>query len=338
VEIEGQTWTTVNPFDGSFAAASAVKQWVDFDTDEFPAEEIESGQRLVFPLSPAPTKVKFGTIEISATAPFSDQTVSFNSVLNAGTSYTLVVDVKRCVWARSNIYWDGNKLTFVPAGMDTSKEGYQGVHFKFGSLIGISPALTSGAGNNGQNFSTGTILYKPTAIATGSYSSYADIPYWSNLFANGIDNTKTGQFVGDICRYINSNYRLPEAGEFGTTDASWSNSEGWISDNGFSNIDFGASYADGTADFLSSANGAVRKMASIVSQTMGITLPASGYRNGSTNEVSLSGVGSSGYYWTSTINGSAYGYSMYFSYSSYNLFCYWPGSRTNCFAVRCVQN
>jgi hypothetical protein len=163
VEIEGSTWTTVNAFDGSFGTASTVKQWIEFDEDELPAEEIESGQRLVFPVTTAPAKVKFGTIEISATAPFSDQTVKFNSTLDAGTSYTLVVDVKRCIWARSNIYWQEvtddqdpkypGYLTFVPAGNDLSKQGYQGVLFKWGSLVGVSPV--------GNNYDNNTTLYVP---------------------------------------------------------------------------------------------------------------------------------------------------------------------------------
>jgi hypothetical protein len=176
VEIEGSTWTTVNPFDGSFGTASAVKQWIEFDEDVLPAEEIESGQRLVFPVTTAPAKVKFGTIEVSATTPFSDQTVKFNSTLDAGRSYTLVVDVKRCVWSRSNIYWQEvtddqdpkypGYLTFVPAGVDLTKQGYQGVSFRWGSLVGISPATTTGAGNDGRDFSGSTDIYVPIVDAT----------------------------------------------------------------------------------------------------------------------------------------------------------------------------
>jgi hypothetical protein len=149
VEIVGGNWTTFDPFDGSFGTVGSMPQAIDFVTEDvLPAAEIESGQRLVFPVGTAPTKVKFGTIAISGLAGFSNQTVSFQSTLDGGTSYNLIVGVRRCVWARSNIYWDATlnngegALTFVPAGNDLTKQGYQGVFFKWGSLVGVSPAQT----------------------------------------------------------------------------------------------------------------------------------------------------------------------------------------------------
>jgi hypothetical protein len=277
VEIEGQTWTTVNPFDGSFATASAAKQWVDFDTDELPAEEIESGQRLVFPLSPAPTKVKFGTIEISATVPFSDQTVSFNSILNVGTSYTLVVDVKRCVWARSNIYWNGSEMTFVPAGTDTSKEGYQGLYFKHGSLVGTTPS---------ENYWTSSSrAYVAGNSGYSTYSTWESIPWISSGDVSGYN---VGNHTGDICQYINSVYRLPKQGEF--------NVNAWSRQNYFQS--FSGTSADGTYDFISNGRGYIKL------PMMGICLPTSGVRwniGGNPAVYMAAFAGKNGYYWTNAM-------------------------------------
>jgi hypothetical protein len=179
VEIEGGNWTTFEPFDGSFGTMGSVNQGVTF-TGSFPTAQLESGQRLVFPVSPAPTKVKVGTVKVSAVATtFSNSTVEFNSALNGGTSYVLEVDVKKCVWSRSNVYWQEvtddqdpkypGYLTFVPAGNDLTKQGYQGVVFKFGSLVGVSPAQTNGS----DVFSGSPVpIYVPIVAATLANSTW----------------------------------------------------------------------------------------------------------------------------------------------------------------------
>jgi hypothetical protein len=61
--------------------------------------------------------------------------------LKSGYSYKLRVRLRIPIWAKSNIYWDdtAKKLTFIPADGNTNYQGYQGVHFKYGSLVGISP-------------------------------------------------------------------------------------------------------------------------------------------------------------------------------------------------------
>jgi hypothetical protein len=113
--------------------------------------------------------VKVGTVKVSAVATtFSNSTVEFNSVLSGGTSYVLEVDVKKCVWARSNIYWDGTQLTFVPAGTDLTKQGYQGVFFKWGSLVGVSPAKTG----TSDVFSGSTPIYVPIVNSTLENSTW----------------------------------------------------------------------------------------------------------------------------------------------------------------------
>jgi hypothetical protein len=271
VEVEGGSQATLNPFDGSFSFGNPVTQEVEFNKSTLPNAQIESAYRVILPVLSAPARVKFATVKISAVvAAFANQTVSFRSTLDAGTSYILVVDLKKCVWARSNIYWDATlnngegALTFVPAGFDTSKEGYQGVFFKWGSLVGISPAQTGGS----NNFSTSTPVYIPTYNKTTyssstwvmdddhSYTSWpqtasgvaendaANIPYmdgncgydsnstFSSYLTDAARNTDAMYEArrGDICKYLNKtgvvsgNYRMPKSYEIKISDGNWNTS------------------------------------------------------------------------------------------------------------------
>lgn len=84
-----------------------------------------------------------------------DRYVTFNKELEAGGTYTLQINFKQgLTWAGSNIYWVEDDdpdtpdiegyLTFAAPGT-TDKQFYQGVFFRWGSLVGISPvASTSG--------------------------------------------------------------------------------------------------------------------------------------------------------------------------------------------------
>jgi hypothetical protein len=103
-----------------------------------------------------------------STIPAGEKTPTLITALSAGVSYTITVRLRTPIFARSNIYWDATtdptnpKLTFVPAAddpaqNDDTKAGYQGVFFKWGSLVGISPART-GSSNY---FSGSTPLYIP---------------------------------------------------------------------------------------------------------------------------------------------------------------------------------
>jgi hypothetical protein len=88
----------------------------------------------------------------------------FNQKLLPGRSYTLTVKFDELEWAKSNIYWDDSaqKLTFVPASGSTAYQGYQGVFFRWGSLVGISPAQKSGSNDTEKDAFDGTVpLYIP---------------------------------------------------------------------------------------------------------------------------------------------------------------------------------
>lgn len=194
---------------------------------------------------------------------------SFAMTMEPGKEYNLTVDFKLVEFAGSNIYWASTKaatatargegrLTFDLAGNNTNNR-YQGVFFKWGSLVGISGALAGGLATmeygTAGNATTGTPIYIPHASSpTGYYQTNArsqgwstwasptagvaaaatEIPYFDGSYAQSFG--RTSDFVsasdqntsavwagyrGDICQYINAAYRLPMSYEFGAYNNSW---------------------------------------------------------------------------------------------------------------------
>jgi uncharacterized protein (TIGR02145 family) len=250
-------------------------------------------------------------------------------------------------FAGSNIYWDGSKLTFASAGT-TSKQFYQGVFFKWGSLVGISPAA-QGSGTDGRSWSGAETIYRTTAYngpATGSgtkptwksavaastvYSTYAAIPYESDGFSSygesqdhlNYTSTKTSKwsaYKGDICRYLGeigaapSGYRMPRDEEFV--------SGGFTTGGTFSPDYIGT--ADGQKDFSSKAWGR---------NSAGLYFPASGCRYDSG---SLNYVADDGRYWSSSAYNTTKGLSLFFQTKG----VYPSDNRDRQFAhsVRCVKD
>jgi hypothetical protein len=135
-------------------------------------------------------------------------------------------------WAGSNIYWDGEKLTF--AAYDdpdiATKQYYQGVLFKYGSLTGISPRGNKAWGANDEVFVSDyneTAPYATTWRRTNR-SNYSGItsfdihpdtydPMSNNAAASVMFNNPTYWRLGygDICQYLGAigaappGYRLP---------------------------------------------------------------------------------------------------------------------------------
>ena len=161
-------------------------------------------------------------------------------------NYTLQVRFSTIDFAVSNIYWDDieEKLTFERAvadggisGNPDNKQFYQGVYFKFGSLVGISPREA--------NFDTGSYLgsdgtpiYVPDNInaktwkKTNTTTAYGVGATWNDILttSSNIDiprdpnnryvmesaqnqPNKLANWQGDICQYIDNRYRLPTAYE-----------------------------------------------------------------------------------------------------------------------------
>jgi hypothetical protein len=126
-------------------------------------------------------------------------TAKFTTALAKGFAYKLHVKLRVPMWAGSNIYWDDTtdplkpKLTFdayYVDGEDAPHRGYQGVMFKWGSLVGIGPV---------GNFSGSTPIFVPivknplntsTWKATTGSTIDVDIPgrskysTWTPIVAN----------------------------------------------------------------------------------------------------------------------------------------------------------
>jgi hypothetical protein len=177
----------------------------------------------------------------------------------AGHSYKLKLNFQRQIWAGSNIFWDGTKLTFLPETTPPSQQGYQGVYFMWGSLVGISPIGTF-------NDAT-TTLYMPIP-GTGGVDSWRMVTAtnqtsngWGGLTMADIPHVQTGTlyspnylddhtarnylysevhddfngnatFIGDICHFLSQrgyapsgNWRMPNAREFGREMTEYTTSE-----------------------------------------------------------------------------------------------------------------
>jgi hypothetical protein len=111
-----------------------------------------------------------------------------SKTLLPGHSYTLKLNFRRLVWAGSNIYWDGAKLTFLPENIPEAAQGYQGVYFLWGSLVGISP--------KGNFDNANTILYVHNGISTWSNTQRAASGHdWTGTTMADIPHIKTGEFL-----------------------------------------------------------------------------------------------------------------------------------------------
>jgi hypothetical protein len=161
-------------------------------TVPYPTQHTSNELRIIPTTGNATVKILASAISRSGLAalPIGVTTVTFTAPLSAGGNYTLRIKLRTPIWARSNIYWDATTnpskptLTFVPAGSDISKEGWQGVFFRWGSLVGIAPT-----GTHNTPFTSSIPIYVPydypaapkwkatTGAAVGADS---DIPGTSN--------------------------------------------------------------------------------------------------------------------------------------------------------------
>jgi hypothetical protein len=153
------------------------------------------------------------------------------ALINYGSTYTFAPadELGEDRFAGSNVYWDGKKLTFDPP-YEMRHAAAQGVYFRWGSLVGLSPLSRSVADYSFD------IAYKPTydgdkpADSKWSTATYDwdDIPYENNpeeLTTGSAINALSGDAkwadgIGDICQYlsatgaISGNYHMPTEKEF----------------------------------------------------------------------------------------------------------------------------
>jgi hypothetical protein len=216
-----------------------------------------------------------------------------------------------------------------------------GVFFKWGSLVGISPK--DHANDAIGSFNSSTPIYTPTSETTftkTTTANWSDIPliispgytYAGNYLMTVGNDWASG--TGDICNFIDSDYRLPTMDELGM-DA---HSVNWDSSNPTTTpIAGGWTLIDGDWSSPVSANDEGTSIVERGASLRGITFPASGmrYMNGErwSEEDYLEEIGP---YWSSSPSGShTYANLMEISHG----YIYYGGCIYAAAApVRCVKN
>jgi hypothetical protein len=162
---------------------------------------------------PSPTKVNISSIEVTVSGvakTYTNLYTTFTQGLAAEGSYTLAVDFTKYpsgMFAGSNIYWNEergtltfDKVAYVHDGETYSSQYYQGIYFKWMSLIGIAPGFSLYIPDTNTRTWNGT-----KTLGESDWARYYDIPYGGNDIAN---------YTGDICTFIDNAWRLPTAHEF----------------------------------------------------------------------------------------------------------------------------
>jgi hypothetical protein len=237
-------------------------------------------------------------------------TGTFSTALVAGNSYKLYVKLRVPKFAGSNIYYDGTTgLVFDPY-LTTTHEGYQGLMFRWGSLVGIAVRVNEGQADVVGSWNASTTIYVPngngwkstTATAEG-YTKWrntsqgsAEIPYVDASYGI-VDLTAPAQNTstrwnsrrGDICQYIGAKntalagYRMPILGEFGPDGNNSINKNGWTVTGLTSAI---TTVVDGTYDFVAN-NRRRAKNTTLNGAVGGVVFPVSGYRYHDSGEMKV---------------------------------------------------
>jgi hypothetical protein len=155
----------------------------------------------------------------SNTKVFNNIPIVLTKPLNTDRDYTIYINViykPEPIFAASNIYYSVEKqrLTF-DAELKGDNQLYQGVYFKYGSLVGISP-VGSPAGGGVSIFTpnyTDIHNHDYTLSSVATELSYTAIPVY---MGDRLDTVSYTNQLGDICQYISSigdgpagNWRTP---------------------------------------------------------------------------------------------------------------------------------
>jgi hypothetical protein len=296
---------------GSVAASSATGADVTAALENWTSEDGGkarlSGYKVFYP---SLTTITFATLDITIgeipLAQLTNQSVTFAQTLLANTNYRVVLDVRENRWAHSNIYWDdalnsgAGGLTFDKKRTNPSHADYQGVFFKWGSLVGISPV--------GDNTNAG--LFIPDNIASRTWDatknlSSTNTPWGSaglndvpSLIGPGVgtvldtenhlynlsDDETYATFTGDICKYLGGDdWRLPTRG----VDLVYFASTEFIS---------GLPFETGNNPNDVSGQGSIGSAAGLTYTAYGsVFFPASGYQHGNVGSDGLYYVGNRAY-------------------------------------------
>ncbi|MGL4781282.1 MAG: hypothetical protein ACRCXN_10675, partial [Bacteroidales bacterium] len=201
------------------------------------------------------------------------------TITNIQQDMVLKPYLRELIFADSNIYWDGKQLTFDydPDNSSPATVTKQGVFFKFGSLIGVGP--------------DGTVLSDPSMLIS-------EIPCLSVISSTNKGEEEyslalhhdPSKKVGDICKYLTDkgfvpkgDWRVPTAAEYRLLSRDRKEITPWerltkVQADGQTLINWGVLYLNKTL------------------------LSPSGYIY--PGNTVASGMGSWGYYWTSTASGT----------------------------------
>jgi hypothetical protein len=219
VVIAGGKKADLTVWTGGLAASSAVGADVTATMEAWASENNGkarlSGYKVFYPTL---TTITFATIDLEIDGdplPLTDKSVTFAQVLDENTSYRVVVDVRANRWAWSNIYWDdalndgAGALTFDKTLVDLSHQYYQGVLFKWGSLVGVSPV---GSKTDARIYIPDDISLKTwdgtKTLSSSTWGNFESIPrtdtgssptYDENYLYGHYDY---GSYRGDICSYL----------------------------------------------------------------------------------------------------------------------------------------
>jgi hypothetical protein len=162
---------------------------------------------------------------------------------------------------------------------ENGHQGYQGFLFLFGSLVGISPV---------GSFSSSTPIYKAGKSMPSTYPDWNSI-LWNN-YTGSVGDPDISTLTGDICSYINSDYRLPERLFEGISGA-WG-TKGWVRVDGYTDS-VTTSETDGTYDFIANDNWYAKNT------EMGVCFPPSGRIPPAiyAGICTIESVGTQGFYW-----------------------------------------
>ena len=347
--------TSGKPVKNTPATTFAFAGWTGSGTPSG-SVQTSTGNRLVYTAGDATTTLNLTGLNINSTA-IANQTVAFNKALQKNIPYTLTVTFRKLIFAGSYIYWDNanQRMTFDIMGASTDVHGVnngsnqmkQGVFFKFGSLIGMSPV--------GAWADAATPIYVPTIVGTAATAwtqttpaavlgapvnkpawTYFSVPH--TQFGLGItdptlhfvqtvhtaDSLKI--FKGDICTLIHPDWRLPVSQEFGDRATySWGTpailAQGWDRNAG----GFGP-------QTTSSHYGVSTNIPTAAVYRGVVNFPASGYRDPSSGDPLF--VGEVGACWSGSI-GNLTGYGLYFNAAILNID--YGLNRQSGFSIRCVK-
>jgi uncharacterized protein (TIGR02145 family) len=303
----------------SSSGATVFAGWTGFNSTEVTSDGITFLPKENCTLTIPANALTLGGKELpTAALSISPDEFDFKAQGRYTVSITLKVVSTSKKFAGSNIYWDGNELTFVEngKGSDTSKK-YQGVYFKWGSLIGISPV-----GDYSTDATTGTILYWPDDVVAHTWrvvrgTSWSNIPYQNSTSISTTDrsahsllaNPDFAAYKGDICNYINPAYRMPTSTEFGNLSYG-----AHMTSTSTFDVPAGDDNAAGKYIFDKTSGKTIYGTFTTTDTSGSYVLPASGCHYGS--DGSLRSVGYYGYYWSGSASSSSSAYELSFYSSS----------------------